>query len=119
MKTNISFEQMVHRLIKPGQIIREGLSDLDCSLMHNTFGISGEAGELLDSVKKAIIYRQPIDLVNVVEELGDLEFYLEGLRQDLGIKREDCIQANMDKLAIRYPDYEYSDHCAKERFDKK
>ena len=48
-------------------------------------GVSGEAGELLDAVKKAVIYRKPLDLENVIEELGDLEFYMEGLRQGLEI----------------------------------
>lgn len=119
MNTNIAHSEMVRRLIKPGDEILRTLSPLDASLMHNTFGISGEAGELLDSIKKAIIYRQPIDVTNVTEELGDLEFYLEGLRQDLNITREATLQANMVKLAIRYPDYNYSDRLAKERFDKK
>lgn len=35
-------------------------------------GVSGEAGELLDAVKKSVVYKKPLDRENVVEELGDL-----------------------------------------------
>lgn len=75
---------MVTALVKdPKQILGE-LTPGDCNLIHMAVGIAGEAGELLDQVKKATIYRKPLDRENVVEELGDLEFYMEGLRQQVG-----------------------------------
>jgi len=80
-------------------------------------GICGESGELLDAVKKAVIYRQDLDKDNVEEELGDIEFYLEGFRQRLGIKRLDTLRANIKKLKKRYPFY-YTNKAAKERKDK-
>jgi len=55
---------------------------------------------------------------NVVEELGDIEFYLEGLRQGLCIDRDGVIEANMRKLDRRYNGYQYSDQRAIDRADK-
>lgn len=50
-------------------------------------------------MKKATIYRKELDVENIIEELGDLEFYLEGLRSHLGITRQQVLEANRDKLA--------------------
>jgi NTP pyrophosphatase (non-canonical NTP hydrolase) len=86
--------------------------------MHMAIGISGEAGELLDAIKKQVIYRKPLDRENVLEELGDLEFYMEGIRQGLGITREQCLEANIAKLGKRYEGMKYTDGAAQERADK-
>lgn len=110
--------KMVECLMKDPCEIQEQMLSLDYDLMHCIFGISGEAGELLDAIKRKIIYRKELDVENVVEELGDLEFYLESLRSNLGITREMTLQANMGKLVKRYADYKYSDQRAQERADK-
>lgn len=112
-----TYEEMVKALAKPGQTIASEMTADDAHLMHMAIGVSGEAGELLDAVKKAVIYRKALDRVNVVEELGDLEFYMEGLRQGLGINREECLKANMEKLSVRYGQ-KYSDQAATVRADK-
>lgn len=114
----IKHDEMVAALAKPGQQIVEELDANDAHLMHMSIGVSGEAGELLDAVKKKVIYRKDLDLENVIEELGDLEFYMEGLRQALGITREQCIAANIEKLGTRYKGYTYSNQGAQERADK-
>lgn len=108
---------LVRALIKPGQEIKDELTELDAHLWHMATGIAGEAGELLDGIKKAVIYRKEIDKVNIIEELGDLEFFLEGLRQALGISRQITLDANIDKLTIRYG-RKYSNQAAQERADK-
>ena len=109
--------QLVAALVKPGEKIAAELSGSDANLLHMVIGISGEAGELLDAIKKAVIYRKELDRVNVIEELGDIEFYLEGLRQELGVSREECLAANVAKLQKRYGD-KYSDSAAQIRADK-
>lgn len=110
---------MVAVLAKTGGDIYKTMHAQKCALIHHTMGISGEAGELLDGIKKHIIYDKVLDVENVVEELGDIEFYMEGLRQALGITREQTLTANMDKLAKRYPNYEYTNERAHDRADKK
>lgn len=109
---------MVANLIKPGSDILESLVDHDVNLLHMAIGISGEAGELLDAIKKATIYGQQINLENVIEELGDLEFYMEGLRQALELSRQQTLTANMKKLAKRYSTGSYSNQQAQDRADK-
>lgn len=114
----ISHSDMVKVLAKPGEQITEELTAEDAHLMHMAIGISGEAGELLDAIKKQVIYRKELDLENVIEELGDLEFYMEGLRQGLGISREQCLAANINKLGTRYKNFQYSNENAQARADK-
>lgn len=110
--------EMVAALAKPGHAIAVDLTAEDAHMMHMAIGISGEAGELLDAIKKRVIYRKNLDRENVIEELGDLEFYLEGLRQGIGVTREECIDANIAKLSKRYEGLRYSDTAAQERADK-
>lgn len=115
---NLRYENMVEALGKRGELLLKELDPTDCEIIQATMGISGEAGELLDAVKKVVVYRQPINRVNIVEELGDLEFYITWLRQILCITREECIADNMTKLSKRY-DKGYSNIAAQERADKK
>ena len=114
----IRFEDMVAALVKSGQDIIDTLTPEKMHTIHMAIGVSGEAGELLDAVKKYVIYNKVLDRVNVVEELGDLEFYMEGLRQGLGITREETILANVAKLGVRYSSGSYSDKQAQDRADK-
>lgn len=114
---NSKFKDMVKTLAKPGEDILQSLTAEKANLLHMAVGISGEAGELLDAIKKHVIYNKPLDTENVVEELGDIMFYMEGLMQDLSISGEECIEQNIKKLEVRYAQG-YSDKAAQERQDK-
>jgi len=116
--THIEFDKMVKALAKEGNLILDEMSGRQMHEMHMAIGVSGEAGELLDAVKKNCIYQKPLDLENVIEELGDLEFYMEGLRQSLNITREQTIEANIAKLGKRYSSGTYSNDQAQQRADK-
>lgn len=109
---------MVLKLTKPGNEILSSLDAVKVNILHMTIGISGEAGELLDAVKKHVIYNKPLDRENMLEELGDLEYYMEGLRQCLGATREEIVALNIAKLSKRYPGLSYSDAAAQARADK-
>ena len=112
------FSNMVKTLCKDGDEILAEMTPLEAHITHMTMGISGEAGELLDAIKKMVIYRKPLDRENVIEELGDIEFYLEGLRQALVIDREETLDANIAKLSVRYQGFQYSNQDAIDRADK-
>lgn len=86
-------------------------------LLHASVGLSGEAGELLDAVKKHWVYGRELDIENVIEELGDLEFYAQAMRSVLGLSRHEVLQANVEKLLKRYP-VGYTDAQAIARADK-
>ncbi len=88
-----------------------------CELLHAAIGIAGEAGELLDAVRKHVFDGQPLDEDNVIEELGDLCFYLEAAMQVMNAFRYEIEQENQAKLSKRY-EGGYSDQQAQERKDK-
>ena len=115
---NAKHADMVSELSKPGEVILAELSPHRAAVWHHATGIGTEAGELLTTAKAYSIYGKPVDRENVVEELGDLEFYMQGLRMELGITREETLQHNMEKLAKRYPGYKYSNQRAHDRADK-
>lgn len=100
-------------ITEAGMVIDPKMYDL----LHATLGISGEAGELLDAVKKTFIYGKPLDEKNAREELGDLLWYIALAMRTLGVSFEEIMQANIDKLALRYPD-KYTDAHAIARADK-
>lgn len=73
-------------------------------LMHAAIGISTEAGELLDAMKKHIYYGKELDKVNLKEEMGDLFWYMAIMADVLDIPFETIMQNNLDKLKARYGD---------------
>ena len=112
------YPALVSALQKPGAEIIAELVPKKASALHMAIGISGESGELLDAIKKWVMYGKPLDVENVIEELGDIEFYMEGLRAELGLTREAVILANTKKLNKRYASGKYSNQQAQERADK-
>lgn len=100
----------------PDEIIKE-LNHSKAELIHYSMGIASEAGELLDAVKKHTMYNKELDRDNVIEELGDLEFYMQAMRLVLGVTREQVIQANVLKLSKRYVNG-FSNRAAIDRADK-
>jgi len=109
-------------------------------LNHMAMGIAGESGEFLDAFKKHLIYRKELDTANIVEELGDLFFYLVGYESILAegwpeelfiieghleelcrlfnLTREFCEEQNMLKLSTRYKDKKFTNEAAIKREDK-
>jgi NTP pyrophosphatase (non-canonical NTP hydrolase) len=116
--TTITHPELVRALVKPGSELLLSLTAGKCDMWHAATGIVGEAGELIDAIKKHVIYNKPLDRENVIEELGDLEFYMEQLRQRLSITREETLAANITKLSKRYEGMKYSDQAAQARKDK-
>lgn len=115
---NEKHKVMVDFLSKPGSDILESLSPKKCHLWHAGTLLSSESGELLGAIKAHIIYGKPLDVENVVEELGDIEFALAMIRKSIDVSRETVLRVNIDKLTKkRYPNG-YSDQAAIERADK-
>jgi NTP pyrophosphatase (non-canonical NTP hydrolase) len=114
----IKHDEMVQALVKPGADIVAQMTSEKAHLLHMALGVAGEAGELADQLKRHTIYNKPIDRDNVIEELGDLEFFVEGIRAELGISREEVLEANIRKLSARYHQGRFSDAQAQARADK-
>lgn len=90
----------------------------DMMRMHVGLGIASEAGEVADCIKKEVVYRKPPDKKHLIEELGDLRFYMEAAMSLYGITDQEVLQENANKLARRYQSLTYSDTEALARADK-
>jgi len=88
-------------------------------LVHMTMGVAGEAGEIVDVVKKHWIYGKPLDVENVIEEIGDCLFYLQGILNEAApdVSLEEVMQRNVTKLEKRYPQG-FTQQAALDRVDK-
>ncbi|MCB6990620.1 nucleoside triphosphate pyrophosphohydrolase family protein [bacterium 210820-DFI.6.38] len=67
-------------------------------------GLTGEAGEVADLVKKGIFHEKGINIDHLKKELGDVLWYIAMICYSLGISLDDVMQTNVDKLIARYPD---------------
>lgn len=77
--------------------------------LHAAMGLSTEAGEFLDALKKHLFYGKELDLVNLKEEIGDLMWYLAIACDALGTDFETEQARNIAKLKARYPEKFTSD----------
>ncbi len=118
MENKPTHELLVEKLCKSGEAIVAEMTPETAHLWHMATGIAGEAGELLDAIKKHAIYGKELDLENVIEELGDLAFYIEGLQQGIGVGRTQVLNHNILKLSKRYKSLAYSNDEANARADK-
>ena len=112
------FDKMTLALAKNGADIKRELTPEQASLLHMGVGVSTEANELLDAIKKHTIYQKPLDVENVKEEAGDILFYLSNILQSVGLSFEEVLQHNIDKLSVRYSSGKYSNEQAQQRVDK-
>lgn len=65
-------------------------------------GLADDAGEVNGCIKKWLEYQQPLDEVNLLEEVGDCLWRLTQICQALGWTLEDVMAANLRKLNVRY-----------------
>lgn len=71
--------KLVEDLSKPGEDILRDLTPLVAHMMHMAIGVAGEARELFGE-RRGTVDKQ-------LKELGDIEFYLTGLRESIGLTR--------------------------------
>lgn len=91
------------------------LDDNGYRLLHAILGLADEIGELAKAIKSHIWYGKPLDLENVKEECGDLNWYLDLALDAVGFTQLDAIQANMRKLSARYPEGHFTTQRANKR----
>jgi len=83
-------------------------------ILHATMGICTESGELMDAVKKHLLYGKDLDYTNIKEETGDLFWYIALLADAVGFTFEDTFDKNIAKLRARYPN-RFTEHDALNR----
>jgi len=99
-------------------VLRTARTDLpeDKQLQNILMGIAGETGELIDCYKKQLFQGHDPDLSKVINEIGDILFYLTWLAHHQGFDLRCCMAANTAKLKKRYP-VSFSTEASKERID--
>lgn len=65
-------------------------------------GLGGEAGEIVDEHKKLFYHKEKDRTENILNELGDLCYYLAKVLQLHGLTLEEVLAANKKKLFARY-----------------
>ena len=72
-------------------------------LLNGALGLAGEAGEAADLIKKHVFQGHDLDAQKVLNEIGDVIWYLNALCIATGYTLEDAAIMNNNKLAARYP----------------
>ena len=76
-------------------------------LMTAAVGMSAEAGEFTEIVKKIIFQGKPVNddnMFHLKRELGDIMWYVAQACMALDVSIDDIIAMNVEKLSSRYPD---------------
>ena len=81
-------------------------------------GVVGEAGEVAELIKKHIGHGHDLDKDKLVNELGDVLWYVAGLADMVGVSLSEVARRNIDKLKARYPEG-FSTEASKARVDTK
>ena len=101
------------------------MTDLDVSddadiprLLTAALGLTAEAGEFTEVVKKIILQGKPYNDENkfhMKRELGDICWYLAQACMALDTTFDEVIEMNVDKLKARYPGGEFDVHHSENR----
>jgi NTP pyrophosphatase (non-canonical NTP hydrolase) len=90
---------------------------LPLRLNHVQLGFATESGEFAGALKKYLLYGKPLDLDNLIEEMGDLSWYLRIGCDAVGITLDELVRRNIEKLKTRFPE-EFTESEAIARRDK-
>ncbi len=75
------------------------------NIIYPTLGLSGEAGEVSEKVKKLIRDKGSVVDDNfkndIIKELGDVLWYIAQLATELDLQMDDIAQKNIEKLYSR------------------
>jgi NTP pyrophosphatase (non-canonical NTP hydrolase) len=73
-------------------------------LINGALGLTGEAGEVADIIKKHTMQGHDLDCEHIAKELGDVLWYVAETATAIGYDLETIMQMNIDKLMKRYPE---------------
>lgn len=78
-------------------------NDPEQSLVNGALGLTGEAGEVADIIKKHQFHGHDLDVQELKKELGDVLWYIACCASALNIDLNEIGVANIEKLKERYP----------------
>ncbi len=94
-----TFDGYQHEAVKLANGQLKGESQLSVAAL----GLCSEAGEVADLIKKHIGQGHVLDRDKLVEEIGDVVWYLAYLCHVIGVSFSYVVLVNMRKLWKRYP----------------
>lgn len=97
MKENLSFNDYQSQAYE--LISEDGKKDM---VLNGVLGLAGESGECCDIIKKYKFQGHPLNKEDLIEEIGDVLWYVAQTASGLGITLEEVAQCNLDKLHKRY-----------------
>lgn len=74
------------------------------ALIMGALGLTGEAGEVSDAIKKHVFHGHELSVDHLVKELGDVLWYVAFLCKTLNVSMEEVMNRNVAKLKERYPE---------------
>jgi NTP pyrophosphatase (non-canonical NTP hydrolase) len=89
-------------------------------LLTAALGLTAEAGEFTEVVKKILLQGKPYNEDNIFHmkrELGDICWYLAQACMALDTTFDEIIEMNVDKLKARYPGGEFDVHKSENRVE--
>jgi len=72
-------------------------------VLNGVMGLAGESGECVDMLKKHLFQGHQLDSEKMLDELGDVLWYIAITAEGLDLKLDDIARHNNEKLAKRYP----------------
>ena len=89
-------------------------------LLTAAVGMSAEAGEFTEIVKKIVFQGKPVNeenLFHMKRELGDIMWYVAQSCMGLNTSIDEIIEMNVEKLKARYPGGEFDVRKSENRVD--
>lgn len=83
---------------------KDACNNVNMSILHGLVGLSTEVGEIAEEMHAALAEGRELNMGNIVEETGDLMWYLALILRECGVSFEDAAKKNIEKLSKRYPD---------------
>ncbi len=72
-------------------------------ILNGLMGLNGEAGECIDILKKYFFQGHELDKGKLIDELGDVLWYIAETCEGIGVTMEEVAIRNIEKLKKRYP----------------
>lgn len=98
---NLTADDYQRAALRTAQIDTMSPDDL---LQNGVMGLCGEAGEVIDIVKKVMFQGHELSRKDIRDELGDVAWYWSLACYALGFKASEVLEANIEKLKDRYKD---------------
>lgn len=73
-------------------------------IINGALGLAGESGEVADLVKKWQYQGHSLSRTEIIDELGDVCWYIALIASALDTSLEEVLIGNIDKLKARYPE---------------